>query len=419
MQPGSHRENPVPFGRTPRASARTAVRLLAVLLLLPLAFGRPAPAPAEDDPVPVVTLGATPSGGQNPGINGTFAFEVSATDNGTVERVTMDIVSESSGYQTSVLHREVTASPYRFYSCQNVTEGQNYKAVFRAYDDVDGVGTLTTDAFAAPAAGPFIGITSPAHNSTWPVGYAIPLSLAWTQRPVDATVTRVEWFRNRTTRVAYDILTPIEQPMTWTQATAGTYKLLARAQDINGVKQEREYTVNVTLDPMVALLPTPAGEQAHGINSTFCIAVEATPSTNATISRVTMDILSESYGYQTSVLSREDTTAPYQFYCREEITEGQSYKARFIAYDSESRTHTLTTDAFPANQVGPYVNMTVPAAGTSYPAGTSVGLQANWSQHPAEVHIDTLEWFVDGTSVASDAYPIQQPMPWIPPTAGT
>ena len=220
MQPGSHRENPVPFGRTPRASARTAVRLLAVLLLLPLAFGRPAPAPAEDDPVPVVTLGATPSGGQNPGINGTFAFEVSATDNGTVERVTMDIVSESSGYQTSVL-------------------------------------------------------------------------------------------------------------------------------------------------------------------------------------------------------SREDTTAPYQFYCREEITEGQSYKARFIAYDSESRTHTLTTDAFPANQVGPYVNMTVPAAGTSYPAGTSVGLQANWSQHPAEVHIDTLEWFVDGTSVASDAYPIQQPMPWIPPTAGT
>lgn len=184
---------------------------------------------------PTVSL-TSPANGATFANGSTINLAATAADSdGTITKVDF--------YQGATLLNSDTTAPYAF-SWAGAAPG-SYSLSAKATDDG---GNVTTSAAVnitvnAPAnAAPSVGLTSPANGAVFTVGNTI--SLAANASDSDGTVSKVDFYQGATL-LNSDPTAPFAY--SWTNATAGSYSLTAKATDNSGAVTTSA-AVNITVN---------------------------------------------------------------------------------------------------------------------------------------------------------------------------
>ncbi|MBC7485717.1 MAG: T9SS type A sorting domain-containing protein [Cytophagaceae bacterium] len=183
---------------------------------------------------PVVTI-TSPANNASFVAPASITINASATDDGSVAKVDF--------YNGTTLLGSDTTSPYSF-TWTNVAAG-NYTIRTIA---IDNLGLASAAASVAvivtnTSTPPIVAITSPANNAT----FTAPASISITATASDdGTVTKVEFY-NGAIFLGSDTTNPYT--FTWTNVTAGTYTINAKATDNSGNSSIAAVTVTVITPP--------------------------------------------------------------------------------------------------------------------------------------------------------------------------
>jgi hypothetical protein len=235
-------------------------------------------------------------------------------------------------YQGTTLLKSDKTSPYSF-SCTNVPAG-TYQFTAVARDNLGATRSTSVVTVTVESAGnqlPNVAISSPSSGASFAAGTNITIQA--TASDADGTIGRVEFYRG-TTLVASDTSSPYSA--TWTNATAGSYSLTARAFDNLGGSRTSA-AVNITV--------TSAGNQLPTITLTSPIAgatfiAPASVAMAATASDPDGSIAAVDF-YVGSQLVATDTSSPYTA-TWSNVSTG-TYNVFAVARDNSGATRTSTT----------------------------------------------------------------------------
>jgi hypothetical protein len=239
----------------------------------------------------------------------------------------------------------------------------------------DGNGGTASDsvgiAVADPNQDPTVNITSPVDGSSRVAGATIPLS-ADTDDPDGDTVT-VAWTANGN---------PVSAP--WT-AAAGTYTVVANADDGNGGSASDSVSISVTAnqDPTVDIT-SPVGGSSHVAGSTIPLTATTGDADGHTVS--------VAWTANGNPIAAPWTPAAGSYTVAATASDGHGGSA------SDSVSITVTN----ANQ-DPTIDITSPVAGSSHVAGSTIPLTATTGD--ADGHAVTVAWTTNGNPIAA---------PWTP-----
>ena len=197
--------------------------------------------PAPPNVAPSVSLTA-PANGASYIAPASITLTANAADaDGTIQKVEF--------FQGgSTLIATLSAAPYT-YTWSGVATG-SYTLTARATDNA---GATTTSAAVnisvAPNGAPTVSLTSPANGATYSAPASITLSAS--AADADGSIQKVEFFRDGSTLIATVTATPYTY--TWSNVTAGSYALSAKATDNLGASSTST-AVNITVSaPQQAL----------------------------------------------------------------------------------------------------------------------------------------------------------------------
>ncbi len=236
---------------------------------------------------------------------------------------------------------------------------------------------------------PSVNLTSPANNANFSTGSAITLTA--TASDSDGSVSKVEFF-NGTTKLGEDLTSPYSY--VWSNVSAGSYSLTARATDNqSGVTTSSPVSVTVTNPnpPPVVTLTAPANNAVFSSGATVTISANATDA-NGTVSKVEF--------FNGAVKLGEDLVSPYSFIWST-IPNG-SYAITAKATDNQGAvsTSTVVTINVTNGNNPPVVNLTSPASGATFSAGSSITITANASDNNGA--INKVEFFNGSTKLGED-----------------
>jgi hypothetical protein len=266
-----------------------------------------------------------------------------------------------------------------------------------------GVGTYTLTAKATDNAGaattsapisvqvkanvaPTVTLTSPAANATFTAPATITLSATATDS--DGTISKVEFFRGGTTKIATDTprLTHTAGPM-WRR---GNYSLTATAtDDKSAVTTSSIINISVNAPPTVALTSPAAGAVFVAPASIVLTATAA--DADGTIAKV------EFYEGATKLFT--DTAAPYT-YTRTNAAAG-TYSYTAVATDNKGAvaTSSLRSVTVNVNQL-PTVTITAPVANATFVSPASITITATATD--SDGTIAKVEFYRDGVLLGAD-----------------
>ncbi|MEV4313687.1 glycoside hydrolase family 48 protein [Actinocrispum sp. NPDC049592] len=133
-------------------------------------------------------------------------------------------------------------------------------------------------ACVGPNKAPTVALTSPANNSSYTVGQAIPF--AATASDSDGTISKVEFY-NGTTLLGTDTSAPYQ--FSWTGAAAGQYSVSAKAYDDKGASSiSSPAAVTVLGAPTIVASPSTVSVK-QGTSSTVDLKLATQPSSSVTV----------------------------------------------------------------------------------------------------------------------------------------
>jgi regulation of enolase protein 1 (concanavalin A-like superfamily) len=263
----------------------------------------------------------------------TILVSATASDpDGTIVRVDL--------YQGTTLMKQDSTSPYS-YRMYNVPAG-SYVFTAVARDNKGATRTSSAVTVTVNAAGnqlPTVALTSPSEGAS----YTAPANMALqaTASDADGTIARVEFYRG-TTLIGTDTTSPYS--VTWSNASAGSYSLTAKAFDNVGGSRTSA-AVNVSVSTATNQLPTvsltsPAAGATFTAPASLSIAASASDP-DGTIAAVDF--------YVGTQLIATDTSSPYTATWTNVAAGSYSLTAR--ARDNSGGTRTSTAVAVTVNSI--------------------------------------------------------------------
>ncbi|KAA5548767.1 Ig-like domain-containing protein [Adhaeribacter rhizoryzae] len=329
-------------------------------------------------------------------------------------------ISKVEFYQGGIKLGEDTSSPYSF-TWLNVLAGV-YPITARA---IDNSGLSSTSApvnitvqlpilTPAPApSAPVVTLTSPSANSNFTAPANI--TIAANASSTDGSISKVEFF-NGSTKVGEDITSPYS--FTWSNVSAGTYTLTARATNNVG-QTTTSAPVNVNVNAIKAPEPTPEANPdsapvAEGLSVTLTAPIanstQVIPTNLYLSAKVTSDegTIRRVEFYNGTTRLGEKTWAPYEAYYINAPAGNYSITAKVTSSTGATAisapvtvtvlTQNGTTPA-PAPSA-PEVALTSPSANSSFTAPASITIAANASS--TDGSISKVEFFNGSSKVGED-----------------
>jgi hypothetical protein len=254
----------------------------------------------------------------------TFTLTATASDSdGTVSKVDL--------YQGTQLLKSDTTSPYTVSVTLSTAGSYAFTAV--ATDD-DGATRTSTPINVTVSSGtnqlPSVALTAPSSGASFTAPANISLTASASDS--DGTVARVEFYRG-STLIGSDTTSPYSA--TWSNASAGTYSLTARAVDDDGGTRTSS-AVSVTVGTAPNQLPTvsitsPIANQSFTAPASVSITAAASDS-DGTVTKVDF--------YVGTQLIASDTSSPYTASWTN-VAAG-SYSLTAVATDNSTGTRTST-----------------------------------------------------------------------------
>ncbi|KAA5548768.1 Ig-like domain-containing protein [Adhaeribacter rhizoryzae] len=335
---------------------------------------------------PVIPLAPTvavtsPSSGATFTAPATITLTANAADtDGTVTKVEF--------YNGTTKLGEDATAPYAF-TWTNVAAG-SYVITAKA---IDNTGLVTTSAAvnitAKALAAPSVAITSPLNAAVLQAPATV--NIAANASDVDGSVVKVEFY-NGATKIGEDLTSPYN--FTWSNVSAGTYTLTAKATDNNGLfttSAPVTITVKAPAAPTVALT-SPTTNTSFTAPANITLAANATD-TDGTIIKV------EFYNGTTKL--GEDVTSPYNF-TWSNVPAG-SYTLTAKAYDNTGLSSTsaaININVVANNAPNFTINITSPLAGTQYKGTTNILI--NTSISSAIGTIKKVEFYNGNVKIGED-----------------
>jgi hypothetical protein len=305
----------------------------------------------------------------------TIAANASDSD-GTIAKVEF--------YHDGVLLGTDTTAPYS-YSWANVAVG-TYKLTAKAYDN-GGASTVSAIVNIQVKANvpPTVTLTAPVNNSKYTAPATI--NLAATASDSDGSVTKVEFYRGGTTKIA-TVTTP-PYTYSWTNVAAGSYSLTAKATDDKGAVTTST-AVNVSVNnPPTVRITAPANNSTAVAPASMTIQATASD-TDGTISKVEF--------YRNGVLLGTDTTSPYSYAWNNVGVGTYSWTAKATDNLGATTLSSAVTVTVNANQP-PTVTLTSPSNGAVIVSGVQVTLAATASD--ADGSITKVDFYAQDSVVGS------------------
>ncbi len=284
---------------------------------------------------------------------------------------------------------EDLSSPYTF-AWTNAAAGAHVLTA-RATDNQNNVTTSTAVniTVAAANASPTVAITSPANSAQVTSGSTITITA--TAADANGSVTKVEFF-DGTTKLGEDLASPYS--FAWTNATAGSHALTARATD-NQNNVTTSATVNITVaaanTPPTAAITSPSNNSQLTSGSSITITATATD-VNGSVTKV------EFFNGTTKL--GEDLSRPYSF-----IWNNAAPGAHTLTVKATDNQNNVTTSAavnitLVSPNTAPTVSITGPAANTQFPDGAPVTITATAAD--ANGSVAKVEFFAGNTKLGED-----------------
>ncbi|MDB5255928.1 MAG: C-terminal target protein [Chitinophagaceae bacterium] len=236
--------------------------------------------------------------------------------------------------------------------------------------------------------GPIVNITAPVNGAAYTAPAAINISAS--ASATNGSISRVEFYNGA---VLLGTSTSSPYTFSWTNVTAGTYAITAKAYDNLGITASSA-AVNVTVNTAANLNPTVV-ITAPSNNATFTapanVSITTTPADpDGTISKVEF--------YNGTVLLGTVTSVPFN-YSWTNVAAG-AYTLTAKAYDNAGATATasISINVTTPSNVNPVVSITSPANNATFTSPATVAITASASD--SDGSISKVE-FYNGTTLLS------------------
>lgn len=321
--------------------------------------------------LPTVAI-TSPTNGASFGGTVNLTINVNAADSdGTVSKVEL--------LDGSTLLTTLTAAPYT-YAWTSVPIG-SHSLTAKATDNRGAATTSTIVQFSVNALPPDVRMASPTSGQLFPASGTITVSATASSPNPGGTITKVEFYIYGSSQpLNTDEVAPFT--FNWTQVTAGTYTLVAKAYDERGlVSTSAGITVPVCGPPEI-LLTSPAANTVLAAPATFNITASA--ASDCGIQRVEFS--------HDGTLINKDSAAPYASVWSDVPVGNHSIKA--LAVDGLNQTsQALVPVQVIANSPPEPTTISAPVNGASVPPGArSIVLVAS----DRDSNLATVDLSVDG-----------------------
>ena len=297
---------------------------------------------------------------------------------------TSSMISKVEFYKGTTLLGTATTSPYTF-AWNNVGAGQ-YALTAKATDG-NGFSTTSSTVNITVNAPPTVSLTSPANGANYATGANI--SLTATAASTSSTISKVEFYKGTTL-----LGTATTSPYTfaWNNISAGQYALTAKATDGNGLSKTSS-TVNITVNaPPTVSLTSPTNGASFSVGANILLTATAA-SSSSTVSKVEF--------FQGTTLLGTATTSPYSFTWNNVSAGNYSLTAKVTDGNGLTATSSpVSSSVAIPHPLPPTVNLTSPANGAMYLAGSSVSLTATAASSGATV--SKVEFYQGSTLLGTD-----------------
>jgi chitodextrinase len=234
----------------------------------------------------------------------------------------------------------------------------------------------------APNQAPSVTITSPLNGDRISSGTTVTINV--NASDADGSVVNVEFYAG-STKIGEDATSPYS--IAWSPLSTGVYNITAKATDNKGaVTTSSQITVTIDTPPVVNI-SSPSNGTTLIKGDTVSINVNATDS-DGTISKVEFFIDGVKIG--------ESTNSPYSISW---ITTAGNHTI-LVKVTDELGVSTSSTSVVNVNSA-PEVSITSPVDGSVFIEGAQIIINANASD--ADGNITSVEFFMNGTSIGSDA----------------
>jgi RHS repeat-associated protein len=268
-------------------------------------------------------------------------------------------VTKVDFYQNNQLIGTATSAPYSI-NWSNVAAG-SYSVTAVATDN-QGASTTSSPVSLIADAAPMVSLTAPANNSvvTAPASFNLTASAAVSS--TGGSIAKVEFYNGA---ALIGTATTAPYSYTWSNVTAGTYVISAKAYDSYAIAAtSAPLTLIANAAPTVSLT-APINNASYTAGGTVMLSANAADS-DGSITKVDF--------YQNNQLIGTATSAPYS-YTWSNVGSG-SYSLTAVATDNNGATTTSSPVAVAAYNP-PTVSLTAPAANTISAAPATFTLSAN------------------------------------------
>jgi gliding motility-associated-like protein len=300
-------------------------------------------------------------------------------------------ISKVEFYRGNTKVGEDATSPYTF-QLTNVQPG-TFAISVKAIDNQNGSTTSASINIVVKAANaaPAVKITAPTNNANYTAGATITIQSTATD--TDGSITKVEFYSGPT-KLGEDLTEPYSY--TWSNPSAGTYNVTAKAFDNSGGQATSPavtVVVNKPNSPPTISLVVPGNNASYVSGSTVNL--------NATVSDSDGTITKVEFFNGANKLG-EDATAPFAFEWKN-IPAG-NFTITAKATDNDGATATSSPIKIQVSSppnTPPIVKITTPADNATAVAGTTVSIAATASD--ADGSVAKVEFFNGANKLGDDA----------------
>ncbi|MEY2878996.1 MAG: hypothetical protein RLZZ15_1376, partial [Verrucomicrobiota bacterium] len=341
----------------------------------------------------------------SPTAGSTVALSVAVPLTATATPVAPATITKVDFFAGTLLVGTANAAPYTVNWIPTATGATSLTA--RVTDSNNAVITSAAVSVTVATSAPTISITAPANGSAAAVGAATTVTATATATS-GATVSRVD-FLTGTTIVA-TTFSPVAGntfSASWTPTAAGITALTARVTDTTGATAT-SVIVNINVNGPSVALTAPASGSSVTTGLPVTVTATAAATAPATIGRVDF--------FAGTTLVGTAGAAPYTISWTPTTSGTFSLTAR--ATDSNGATVTSTAVSVTAAAFAPTISITVPSPGASVSFGQIVQITANAVANGGTT-VQTVDFFVGATRIATVAGPGPYTVPWQPASVGT
>ncbi len=321
--------------------------------------------------------------------NATFEAPAGITINAQAS-VAKGSISKVSFYNGNKLLGNDNTSPYAF-TWSNVASG-TYEITAKATDNHSRVASssVVTISVVNPHVAPTVSITTPVSNATYTTPAGITIDA--TASDADGSVSKVEFYIGNKL-IGSDNKSPYT--FTWSNATAGTYSVTAKATDNSSLATTSAAITIVVSNPNVAptvSITTPVSNTSFTAPESITITAKANDE-DGSVSKVEF--------YNGNILLGSDSKSPYTFTWQNVAAGNYAITAKATDNNSSVTSSPAVTVVVFNPNVAPTVSITSPVSDAAFTASESITITAKAGDEDGSV--SKVEFYNGNTLLGSDS----------------